>query len=423
MKYSKSRISCAVITACSGISMQAHAVLPDNAILKFDDGIFECAANCGTPYEVIVVKQGSYFGMDTNGSGDILPSERIAIEYNAGVAVNKSQSASGSHSGEPDGSESPGIDKAWAFFGNTGLHYTSSPAALLNASGNTATIDMSGWTVTWNGIDAIPMGSGAWEGNPEGVAVITCGNDCSDGDSFTMNYSATVPAGDPSGFGNVAYNLYMTGTIVVPGEPGAAPPGNYGPGDIALAANSTDGRISMDDLLNNGGLEDTEFTYGGGLFDFTVTGAGANAIVVLPLTAAIPADAVYRKFINGAWTTFTADANNKVQSAASASGVCPAPADPAYVDGLKEGDDCVQLIIEDGGPYDSNGAPNDVSDPGGVATPVTQQVDTRTSGTSGCSMTGRNASASEHADWWLVAGFIGLLGWFSARRKAEDQQA
>ena len=116
------------------------------------------------------------------------------------------QAASGSHSGAPDGSETAGIDAAWGFFGNTGLHYTASPTDVLSQSGNTATIDMSGWTVTWNGIAAIDMGAGV-------VATMTCDVDCSNGDGYILEYATAVPDGDPSGFGNVPYVLHLEGTI------------------------------------------------------------------------------------------------------------------------------------------------------------------------------------------------------------------
>ena len=123
------------------------------------------------------------------------------------------QAATGSHTGAPDGTESPDIDNPWSFFGNTGMHGTSSPASVLSVSGNAATIDLSGWYVTWNGIPVIDMGSGAWGANADGVGLITCGVDCTDGDSYSLAYTATVPVGDPSGFGGVHYGLNLVGTI------------------------------------------------------------------------------------------------------------------------------------------------------------------------------------------------------------------
>jgi len=204
----------AVLAACT---TQAQASLPVDAVLNFDPGIVECI-NCGTSYQVDTVKQGSYFGMDTNGSGSVTPNERTAlVQGNApigGFKLETVQTASGSHTGAPDGTESTGIDQPWGFFGNTGLHFTTSKSTVLSDNGTgSATIDMSGWRVTWNAIPAINMGSGTWEGNSDGVGTLTCGNDCSEGDTYILDYSATVPAGDPSGFGNVKYNLHFTGTI------------------------------------------------------------------------------------------------------------------------------------------------------------------------------------------------------------------
>lgn len=159
------------------------------------------------------IDTGSFFTM---GGGLTVTAPGLSGQFitgNDGLVLGTTQSASGSHSGVPDGSEVEGIDNAWAFFGNTGLHLSTSNTNVLSASGNTATADFSGWSVSWNGIAVIPMGSGAWNGNAEGVANITCGVDCTAGDTYTLTYSATVPAGDPSGFGGVQYYLNLGGTI------------------------------------------------------------------------------------------------------------------------------------------------------------------------------------------------------------------
>ena len=48
-------------------------------------------------------------------------------------------------------------------------------------------------------------------------------------------------------------------------------------------------------------------------------------------------------------------------------GTCPSTGDDSYLKGLAEGDFCVQLTIEDGGPNDTDGQVNGtVKDPGGV---------------------------------------------------------
>ncbi len=154
---------------------------------------------------------GSNFTMEVS-PGFHLPT---AITGLNGIVLGTTQTASGSHTGAPGtvAGENPDIDNPWIFFGNTGMHQTTSPSNVLTASGNTATIDLSGWNVTWNGIPSIPMGSGAWGANADGVADIVCGVDCGDGDTYTLTYTATVPVGDPSGFGGVAYGLNLVGTV------------------------------------------------------------------------------------------------------------------------------------------------------------------------------------------------------------------
>ena len=158
------------------------------------------------------IATGSNFEMEVT-TGFFLPTQITGLN---GIVTGTAQSASGSHSGAPNGSESPNIDNPWLFFGNTGMHQTTSAANVLTATGNAATIDFSGWSVTWNGIADIPMGAGAWGTNAEGVADVTCGVDCGDGDSYTLTYTGRVPAGDPSSFGNVAYRLNLTGTVSAP---------------------------------------------------------------------------------------------------------------------------------------------------------------------------------------------------------------
>ena len=106
-------------------------------------------------------------------------------------------------------------------FGNTGMHWTSSPTNVLSSTGNTAQIDFSGWNVTWNDEPMIPLGEGAWGTNPEGVAMITCGVDCSVGDSYSLYYSAIVPSTAPGAFALVAYELNLVGTITAVPVPAA----------------------------------------------------------------------------------------------------------------------------------------------------------------------------------------------------------
>lgn len=231
----KKLILCTAIAGALNVSVSstASAALASDAVLNFDPGV-----EFTTIYGTVVVKEGSYFGMDTNGGG-ITPGERTAISQNDGLLLGTTQAASGSHGGAVDGTESPGVDNAWEFFTNTGMHYSSSPTTVLSATGNTATIDFSGWGVTWNGIPAINMGGGSQDcgtasdgictqtdpqtgavtdiagifDNGTSIADVTCAVDCAVGDTYTLTYAAVVPQADPSNFGGVAYELNLVGTV------------------------------------------------------------------------------------------------------------------------------------------------------------------------------------------------------------------
>jgi len=457
----KKLLTSALLLSCGSlISTQAMATMPANAILDFDAGITTCTVGAdaatlptGCLYN-ITETSGSYFGMDLSGNGSIenasASNERHAITANANVILGTTQPASGSHSSAPNGSESPGIDLPWSFAGNTGMHLTNKAITILTDTGaGTVTLDMEGWGVTWNAIDYIAMG-GCQFGDPAnnggaspcdkaptdgtddytntGIATVNCFTDaalsiagtCAEGDYFELNHSANVPVGDPSGFDGVYYTAYLVGTISTPPvfETSAA---GVAPGSAAITAGSADGRISIQDLTDQGVSADTGYSFSGGLFDFVLTGTNPTEQIVIPLTAPVPANALYRKYINASWTTFAADANNLIASAAKVSGTCPAVASAAYdhTNGLVEGDECLQLTIEDDGPYDANGAAGTIADPGGVATQDIVFVDTRVSGTDGCSMSSTPVNARNHADWWLVAGFLTMLGLFRLRNKAQ----
>jgi hypothetical protein len=152
-------------------------------------------------------------------------------------------------------------------------------------------------------------------------------------------------------------------------------------GEMALYSHHDGAMISSSDLqdyISDGlgrELDSDEYRYEAGLFDFCISGmakAGASVRVVIPQQQMIAADSVYRKQMPTGWQVFVVDSANTVKSAPGEAGRCPAPGDSAYVDGLNQGDWCVQLTIQDGGPNDADGETDGaISDPGGVATAVT----------------------------------------------------
>jgi hypothetical protein len=406
----------------------AQANMPANALLKFNDATIGCLAG-GTPpsgcnFDLQLIDV-AYFTMDLNSNNVGDETERTALYPgpDQGIRLGTVQTATGSHGGAPNGSESPGIDDPWGFGGNTGMHLTTvAPTILSDDGAGNVTIGMSGWTVAWNGIAVIPMGTGAYAhvGNPNGVGVITCAADCAAGDTFVLNYSATVPAGDPSGFGNVKYGLHLEGTIEVPASldvsVGALADGTFG----GTAAN--DYRVTRTDLEALSVIMDSEYDRRSDIFDFSVTGVGAgNPVdIVLTLTSAIAdSDAVYRKYTPATgWISFTSTGGNFIKSAASVGGVCPAAGDVAYIDGLNVGDDCVQLTIVDGGAFDADADATNgtIVDPGfvGVATSGTDAI-AATTGTSGCTLTTRPATGIA-GEWLLIGGLLAGLGLYRRKR-------
>jgi hypothetical protein len=105
------------------------------------------------------------------------------------------------------------------------------------------------------------------------------------------------------------------------------------------------------------------------VFDFTLTGlaVGASYDLVLPLSQAIPEDAVYRKLTDNGWVDFVEDANNAVHSA-TVSGNCPDTNSDLWEAGLVPGSNCLKLTIQDGSLNDTDGLENGtVEDPSGIA--------------------------------------------------------
>ncbi|QSX37531.1 Ig-like domain-containing protein [Shewanella sedimentimangrovi] len=115
------------------------------------------------------------------------------------------------------------------------------------------------------------------------------------------------------------------------------------------------------------------------LLDFSLSGlseAGQSVSVVIPLPSGVvlPEGAVYRKYnTTQGWFSFVEDANNQIGSAQlDANGNCPAPGAAAYGQGLTAGDQCIQLVLQDGGPNDADFSANGAIDDPGVISTETQ---------------------------------------------------
>lgn len=125
-----------------------------------------------------------------------------------GIVIGKPQRASGSHAGDKNGSEAPGLDAPWVFFSCTGMHYTVGGGIVRTDAGS---LDFKSWRWAWNGVEEINLGEGGqatfvWSGTY--------------GEPFKLDYTATIPAGDPSGFGGSKYVLHLEGMVRPPNTAG-----------------------------------------------------------------------------------------------------------------------------------------------------------------------------------------------------------
>jgi len=185
----------------------------------------------------------------------------------------------------------------------------------------------------------------------------------------------------------------------------------YGGSNCAAITNSSD-----DDSFTSVGV--------GGYHDFEIYGItpGEAVQLVIPLSATIPAHAVYRKYdkVAGVWGTFISAKGDSLKTAvATSDGVCPDPGSAAYTSGLTVGDNCLQLTITDGGNNDMDGAANgQILDPGAIAT---IKSGTKAELPSGCSISGNPQNLNEHGEWMLLAAFIAWLGFVSYRNRKQAE--
>lgn len=232
MNFTKSLFALAIGSVGIMAAMSAHAV----AVNAGDTLSIQAPTFDGTGY--VVLGSGSFFAMDGNGDGFFQKSERTALSQGTtGLVIGTTTAAGPSHNGLPTVGEKGSIDAAWGFLGNTGSDFL-----VTAVTGDTTTgLDFSGWRVTWNGIPSISMAGGTQDcGTPSdgvcvqyypgtfgqpgtsvdydgvhnnGTGIATFVWDGVYGHAYTIDYLATVPIADPSGFGGVGYQLHLQGTV------------------------------------------------------------------------------------------------------------------------------------------------------------------------------------------------------------------
>ena len=142
-------------------------------------------------------------------------------------------------------------------------------------------------------------------------------------------------------------------------------------GETTFSAGNNAIGITEEQVTTVTGIADDAYEYPTGLIDFVMKGAkpGETYRLVIPLESAIPANAVFRKFsLSLGWSDFVEDANNGIKSAQAVNNTCPSIGSSLFTAGLTEGHNCLELLIKDGGPNDTDGfVDGKVTDPSGIA--------------------------------------------------------
>lgn len=200
-------------------------------------------------------------------------------------------------------------------------------------------------------------------------------------------------------------------------------------GATAMSTGAASALVDLRDLPGVVSGQQDSLEFPGGLFDFVITGLaeqGQSVRVVLPQLAPLANRAVYRKYIPGSgWQDFVTDGGNGIASAPGSDGVCPAPGDEVWRDGLRSGDNCVRLTIQDGGPNDADGLRNGViRDPGGAGSaPAAASADGGSGSASGGSSSGGGGCTLGDAGApvdpvWLLILVVPVAGCLRRRRQS-----
>lgn len=201
MQSTLTKVAAVAVLAAAASGAQAVDLM-NGDILTITAGV-QLTDAYGNPTNV---SSGSFFAMDLNADSKVQGTEKNPLSQGTtGITIGKANTALGE------------IDAAWPFSGATGYHWVSTAITGGTAGG----LDMSGWTVNWNGGD-IDMGAGgSWtvlnpgpagmpgSGYADSVAIFNWSGVY--GDTYTLDYTATVPSG---GFAGTQYGVHLTGTVV-----------------------------------------------------------------------------------------------------------------------------------------------------------------------------------------------------------------
>lgn len=109
------------------------------------------------------------------------------------------------------GKAATNIGGTFLLFGQQAQHLAKQSVDVLNANANQAQLDFSAWALSWKG-KIFSLASGGSNSQQPGVATVNCVASCGKGDSYTLDYSAQLPA-DAGALAGLAYRLHLEGRI------------------------------------------------------------------------------------------------------------------------------------------------------------------------------------------------------------------
>lgn len=196
-------------------SVYSASLLPGD-VLVLDTGVGIFNPGGGLP---VGVSSGSYFAADLNGDGAISAQGEFQLMSNGtvGLKIGTLTPAGASHAGAPLPGDTNSVDAPFNFFSNTGSHQLT--AHIFGDTDNG--LNFTGWTWNWNG-QSVNMWNGAW--TPTNCGALGCLGSFTDGianfdwsglygDNFVLDYTATIPIGDPSGLGGIQFFWHLEGIV------------------------------------------------------------------------------------------------------------------------------------------------------------------------------------------------------------------
>ena len=223
----------------------------------------------------------------------------------------------------------------------------------------------------------------------------------------SLQFEHLITAEEDPGFANFLARWMMEGTITVAALV-SDPTSNDGA--VVPAIGLT---VLTDDsaLISAGIVQDEvmETVCNPDCIDFLAPINSGIATVVIPLSAAIPADNVYRVYVDGGWLDFNTLGGDALASAPGIQGECPLPGDASYISPVTAGDFCLQLSILDGGPNDGDVVAGLVSHLGGFAKPMPEVVLPAEAEAIGDATSNATTSDSGSTNLWFSLGVLSVL--------------